>query len=208
MTEADFSTQPIVNTITTPKPRTAGRSPRAIAVFLVVALVTLAADLGLKYVAFSTSAIAGAPSYLDPERPTQPQIPHHQPVEVVPHVLSLRLTTNTGAVFGIAKGARWIFIIVSIIAVGAILRIFWRSAANAWPLHVSLALILAGAIGNLYDRLVYSAVRDMLWLFPSTRLWPWIFNLADAALVVGVIVVLIILALHERRERAAQSDPN
>src|SRR5690606_27114508 len=93
-------------------------------------------------------------------------------------------------------------------------RIFWRSPARAFVLHVALALILAGALGNLYDRLMFSAVRDMFHLFPyaellfgwtwpgpdeSRMLYPWIFNLADAALVVGVVAVLLITWTYELR---------
>ena len=97
------------------------------------------------------------------------------------------------------------FIPVSIAAVGFILFLFWRSSPRAWPLHVALALILAGALGNLYDRVLYSEVRDMLRLFPTTNLYPWVFNLADAALVVGVGVMLLMSVVGELRERSSRS---
>lgn len=193
-------------------PRRAGQSMPALAIFVATTLGVLAADLLLKYTAFRT--VAGQPVVLDPARPDRPGIPDHAGVDVVPGVLTLRLTTNTGAVFGLGKGGRWVFIAVSVVAVAIITRFFWRSPVEARGLHLALALILAGALGNLYDRFRYSAVRDMLHLFPDARLpfgwswpdgttllYPWIFNLADAALVVGVAGVLIITWSHELRQR-------
>jgi lipoprotein signal peptidase len=67
-------------------------------------------------------------------------------------------------------------------------------------------MILAGALGNLHDRIHFNAVRDLLWLFPGltlpfglhwpggqSGLYPWIFNIADVALLVGVALLLIII---------------
>ncbi|MEM8783257.1 MAG: signal peptidase II, partial [Planctomycetota bacterium] len=83
------------------------------------------------------------------------------------------------------------------------------SPGNAWLYHASLALVLAGALGNLYDRVVYAAVRDMLHMLPGVQLpfgmrwpsrggvlgsnevWPWVFNLADVSLLAGVAGVMI-----------------
>ena len=187
--------------------RHAGTSPRAVAVFIAVMAVMLAGDLALKYVSFAHVAdrpvenVAEAAEDADAFWQRYP----HQPVDLIPGVLSLRLTTNTGAVFGWAAGSQWLFIIVSIVACGVIVYLFVRSRAEAWLMHVALALILAGALCNLYDRLRYAAVRDMLWLFPETGLWPYIFNLADAALMVGVITVIALTWWHELRQRGAES---
>lgn len=174
--------------------------------FIVVMIAILAADLGLKYWSFTN--VAGRQVVLTDEvtvdhRGFWSKYPHDSTV-VVPKVLELRLTTNTGAVFGLGKGNRVLFIAVSVVATAVIGLMFWRSPARAWGLHLSLAMILAGALGNLYDRVLYRAVRDMLHMFPGVDLpfglswpggvaevWPWIFNLADVALMVGVGLVLI-----------------
>ena len=187
-------------------PKFAGRSGRAIAFFLVVVIATLAADLVLKYWAFNH--VAGRPVVLT-EEVTQDHFGFwskypHSPTVLVPHVLQLQLTTNTGAVFGLGKGNRIMFIVVSVIATGVIGWMFWRSPARAWSVHLALGLVLAGALGNLYDRVLYRAVRDMLHMLPGVHLpfglswpggisevWPWIFNLADVALLAGVGLVLI-----------------
>jgi len=188
-----------------PKPAapTAARSPRAIAVFLGVIIFFVAADLILKYWAFEN--VAGRPVVLteqvvDDHDGFWRQYPH-EPIVVVPRVLNLQLTTNTGAVFGLGKGGRVFFIAVSVVATVVIGYMFVRSRADAWVLHVALGLILAGALGNLYDRTVYRAVRDMLHMLPTTRLWPWIFNLADAVLMVGVGLVLVLTFISDRQRK-------
>jgi len=125
-------------------------------------------------------------------------IPDHPPIELLPGLLSLRLTLNTGAVFGLGKGNQWFFAIVSIGALAVLLWLFTRSEAKAWAWQAALGLVTAGAAGNLYDRYLYNAVRDMLWMLPETGLWPWIFNPADAALMIGVGMIVVINIYRDR----------
>lgn len=210
----------------------AGRHRPAVALFLLLTVFTLAADLLSKHFAFKH--VAGDELRLsrhaedgttvvqvrDPDTGewiVSPRLREDSPASarvlfdqtefgkvVVPKILSLKLTINTGAVFGIGKGAQWFFIVVSLVAVIFIGIVFARSSRTDRWLHICLALILAGAIGNLYDRMLYNGVRDMCFLFPgvdlpfglnwpggATSLYPWIFNIADAALVVGVLVLLV-----------------
>ncbi|MCC6581359.1 MAG: signal peptidase II [Phycisphaeraceae bacterium] len=183
----------------------AGRHVPCLAVFLMIVLGVAAADLAIKSWSFNHVAfmpvLPDEQGHLDRDR-----VPDHQPMPLVPGLLSLRLTVNSGAVFGLGKGSQWLFILVSLIAVPVLGRIFWQSPRTAYALHAALALILAGALGNLYDRVVYHGVRDMFWLFPGWYLpfgwrwpnagpdvYPWLFNLADASLVVGVVLMLLVL---------------
>ncbi|MEL7087118.1 MAG: signal peptidase II [Planctomycetota bacterium] len=123
------------------------------------------------------------------------------------------------------QGNRVFFIVVSLIATGVIGVMFWRSPAKAWGMQLALGLILAGALGNLYDRVVYRAVRDMLHLFPGVQLpfgltwpggsgggisevWPWIFNPADVALLAGVGLVLIATWRAEVKPKSAADEKN
>ena len=140
----------------------------------------------------------------------------HEAIDLVPWVLSLKLTTNTGAVFGLGKGSQPLFIIMSLVAVGVIGYFFYHGDRRAWPRHVGLALILGGALGNLYDRVMFNAVRDMFWLLPGVKLpfglrwpggmddaYPWLFNLADVALLAGVGMMVVILWFEDTRRQAA-----
>ncbi len=181
--------------------------------FALVVVLTLWGDLLVKKMSFKQ--VAGQPIELQSGQANSVlQIPYHEPVTLMPYVLSLRLTLNTGAVFGIGKGGQSFFVGVSVLAVAFILWLFWNTAASAYAVQICYGLILAGALGNMYDRIIYQAVRDMFWLFPgvhlpfgwhwpggNTDLYPWLFNIADAALVVGVGVMVLITHRADRQER-------
>jgi len=206
-----------------PRIEFAGRCPRAIVVFLLIVVAALASDLLLKQ--WSFDHVAGVPLKIEagddgpvvythegeewvrqaPRHREHPAtaIPEHDATVVIPKLLNLQLTLNTGAVFGTGQGNRGLFIVVSIIATGVILVLVWRSDKRAWCYRSALALILAGALGNLYDRVCFAGVRDMLHMLPETPLWPWLFNIADVALVVGVLTVLVLSWCAPKPEKPA-----
>lgn len=212
-----MSEKPNANEVNSDRP--ASKSWRAVTVFCVLVAAIFAGDLAMK--ALSFEHVAHVPVELTRPKAVDADIPMHAPVVVIPGYLSLLLTLNHGAVFGSFQGGKWLFIIVSVVAVGVIVRVFLRSSSTAIVLHIALALILAGALGNLYDRIVYSAVRDMLWMLPGrhlpmglswpngqTQIWPWIFNVADAALVTGVTLVVGLSILGgSRQPRDGQKPP-
>ncbi|MBI1337540.1 MAG: hypothetical protein GC164_11320 [Phycisphaera sp.] len=196
-------------------PRPAGRCGRCIALFLAVTVVTLAADLGIK--SWTFAHVAGKPVVLDKGHSDDPffwEAYPHEATTLIPGVLSLKLTTNTGAIFGLAKNKRWLLVLVSVVAIGAIGRVFYTSDRKAWLFHVCLGLILSGALGNLYDRIVFGAVRDMFWMLPGVKLpwgwnwpngsddaYPWIFNLADVALLAGVAILIGMVIFGPKHDR-------
>ena len=99
-------------------------------------------------------------------------------------VFHLTYVPNDGASFGMLQGAQVFFIIVTslVLVVAAVFMIKTRKT-QAKMLKISLSLVIGGAMGNFFDRIVFSFVRD---LFDFTGIYfPWIFNVADAALVVG-----------------------
>jgi lipoprotein signal peptidase len=94
---------------------------------------------------------------------------------------------NEGAHIGLANA---LFAAISVAAAVAI--VWWSSRPSArreLGLSAALGLILAGTLGNLYDRLVFGGVRDFLHLHYYTREWP-VFNLADCCLVCGAVLLL------------------
>lgn len=199
---------------------------------------------------------------------------------LIPGFLEFRTVLNQGALFGIGHGQQWFFVLASILACGFVGYLFATSERRHWRVHIALALVLAGALGNLYDRTYVrldevkikpvgteagktaaatplrpgvvvkapddgdkyltlasyprrdaeqripvsriapnpdgslyrrvTAVRDFIhieWTFGSgPPVWPWIFNLADVYLCVGVgILVLNWVAdsWRARRQRRA-----
>lgn len=107
---------------------------------------------------------------------------------------------NTGAAFGLGQNQNRFFIFSSIVILGALffLRRQWEKAdpQNA-PLRVGLALVISGALGNLYDRIVHGSVIDFLDFFIGRYHWP-AFNVADSAICAAAF--LLIFSHWKKRE--------
>ena len=120
------------------------------------------------------------------------------PIEVVPGVLTLRFTTNSGGAFSIGQSAPWFFVGVTAVVVAIILATSFRHTNRI--VGASLGLVLGGALGNLTDRAIRaSGLRGRVVDFIDFHVWP-VFNLADCAIVVGAIL-LAWVGFRERTER-------
>ena len=118
-------------------------------------------------------------------------MPRARPVEVIPGVLRLRYTTNSGGAFGVFAGQPWILFAASVlVCVGIVLSI--RRLASAWT-AVGLGLILGGALGNLPDRVIRApgGFSGRVVDFIDFRDCP-VFNLAESAIVVGAFLVAVV----------------
>jgi signal peptidase II len=185
----------------------AGSSPRAWSFLLGVILTSIAIDLASKYWAFRSIAPAPFNVVRDDVLAAKGQlwnlIPPHEPMRVIPGLLDFTLVLNPGAVFGFGAGKRWFFVLVTLIAiiVGAIAFAKFTRKRD-WSSHLAIGLIVGGGLGNLYDRLVYACVRDFLHPLPGVKLpfswswpwggnevWPYVSNIADAFLIVGVVIL-------------------
>lgn len=186
-------------------PRNAAfRSPAAILLFVLTAGIGLAADLWTKSHAWHTLAHGV---------PVRDPLSGHLRIDsdtavAVPGWLHFKVTVNEGAVFGLGQGNQVLFAIVSVGAIALLLYFFCTSNGHRFYQFL-LGLLLAGVLGNLYDRMVYHYVRDMIyalpgWQWPGTwtipllrypgyerDVFPWIFNIADALLCVGVGLMLV-----------------
>lgn len=201
-------------------PRRAWRSLPAWLVLIGVLASGLWLDLGMKHWAFSNVADepVGNEILQDPNR----RIPPHDPVPVVPKLLSLHLVENDGAVFGIGSNQRMFFIAFTMAALIAALVVFGRwTSSRAWLAHLAIGLILAGGLGNLYDRIQLTVVRDYLHILPGWTLpfgwhyprllgggeevFPWVFNAADVMLLLGMGLLLVHMNAVDRRRKHAQA---
>ncbi len=131
----------------------------------------------------------------------------HEPVRLLP-VLSLTLSYNQGAAFsflGSASGwQRWFFILLAL-GVSLVLIAWLRrlGPGNRW-LGTALSLVLGGALGNVIDRFAYGHVIDFIDAHYQHWHWP-IFNVADSAISVGVVMLLVHSFLGDRsRDRVEE----
>ncbi len=198
--------------------RRAWRSPLAWVVLLSVVALGLAADLGLKVWSFRN--VAPEPIVLDAEVISQPywHIPAHPPIVVIPGVLHLHLVKNEGAVFGIGADRRMFFIVFTFAALAAAFAVFGRwTTDDATVAHIAIALIIAGGVGNLYDRVQFGFVRDFLHILPgwqmpfgwswpggNTEIFPWVFNVADVMLLFGMGTLMWHMNAIEKRRKIAR----
>jgi signal peptidase II len=162
------------------------RSPAALARFFLTAIIGVSLDLWTKSLAVA-------------------HLKRGDAIDLVHGLLRLEYTENHGAVFGMAQGQRWVFLAVSAGALGFLIYLFSTSVRRPFY-QVVLGMLLAGVMGNMYDRVQYGYVRDLLhglpgWYWPAWvrhalpslpgEVFPWIFNVADSLLCVGVGLLLI-----------------
>lgn len=113
---------------------------------------------------------------------------------------------NKGAAFGILQNQRWFFIAVTtIVLIGLIWYLQKCVKERKTLLPFALGLILGGALGNFYDRLLYGEVVDFLQFYFAWFDYTFpIFNIADSAIVIGVILIFLDTLLEWNNERRGQ----
>ena len=197
------------------------RSPAALSRFLLVTVVGLVADLATKVWAFKTLAFnqTTVDGFVRVDSHTY---------EFLPGWLHFHVTANQGAVFGIGQGNRWLFVLVSVLAIAFLTYLFGTSGRQRFY-QIVLGMLLAGVLGNMYDRIFHGYVRDMIYIFPGRywpgwmtsrlpdwewtrgQIFPWIFNVADTLLCagVGLMVVYSLFAPQKptRRDEPADLKP-
>ena len=119
--------------------------------------------------------------------------------------LNLVLVHNPGAAFGLLSQAggwqRWFFIAAGVVIAVFVTGWLWRAARSGGWLPAGLALVLGGALGNLWDRIVRGAVVDFVDVYYGRFHWP-AFNVADAAISVGAAILILVSFFGDAREGA------
>jgi len=121
--------------------------------------------------------------------------------------IRLTLVHNTGAAFGLFPGSRVPFIVVSVVAIGVVLYLFFRETYRSVANRVLLGCILGGAVGNLIDRVRLGYVVDFIDIGFGTARWP-VFNAADSAVTIGVLLLAWNLARSGRVAAPHTEDPS
>ena len=133
-------------------------------------------------------------------------LPLYGEARFIPGVLSFYHTRNTGAAFSMLSDRRWVFMLLSCVAIVAItvMLYFWRSRHVL--LTVSLSMILGGGIGNMIDRIVNGYVTDF---FRVDFVDFAVFNVADSFITVGAVLLGVYIIFFEPKveRRLAESKP-
>ncbi|MBW3503108.1 MULTISPECIES: signal peptidase II [unclassified Pseudomonas] len=119
----------------------------------------------------------------------------YQQIVVIPDLFSWTLAYNTGAAFSFladsAGWQRWLFALIAVVVSGVLVVWLKRLGRNDTWLAIALALILGGALGNLYDRIVYGHVVDFILVHWQNRWYFPAFNFADSAICVGAVMLAL-----------------
>ena len=134
-----------------------------------------------------------------------------EPVRILGGLVYLQLVRNPGAAFSLATGYTWVLSLIAVGVVVVIIRVARRLRSTGWA--VALGLILGGALGNLVDRIfrapgpLQGHVVDTVSLFaPDGRVWP-VFNLADACIVSGGALLVLLALLGRELDGSRSGDP-
>lgn len=103
---------------------------------------------------------------------------------------------NSGAAFGMFQNGNTVFTVLAFIVIAAIIYYYPQVEADDWTLKIAMGLQLAGATGNLIDRLMFGRVTD----FISVGRFP-VFNVADSSITIGVIVLMIGVLYKEYQDK-------
>lgn len=134
---------------------------------------------------------------------TNTSLDYGVPVEILP-VFDLRLSYNTGAAFSFLADAggfqRWFFVVIAV-GVSAMLVVWMKRTPRwQWWVGIAQALVLGGALGNLYDRVVQGYVIDFISLHYGEYYFA-VFNLADVAISIGATLLIIDMLFLEGKFR-------
>jgi signal peptidase II len=108
-------------------------------------------------------------------------------VSVIDNIFSLTYVENRGVAFGMFANMRWIFVVLTILVIIAIIFLMFKKRPDSKLFYTSAALIIGGGIGNLIDRVLYGYVIDYL----SLSFFPPVCNFADYCITIGTILLVI-----------------
>jgi signal peptidase II len=139
-------------------------------------------------------------------------VPRHMPHQVIGDVLRFTLTYNPGAAFGmhVGEASRWLFMALTVVILGFLARLYTTTPASERTLRLAVAAVMGGAIGNFIDRVRSpEGVVDFIDVgIGDARFWT--FNVADMAVSVGAVLLVLSLwryesRLHEQQQAAERA---
>ena len=131
---------------------------------------------------------------------------HLAPVGSLPlweNVLHLTYVENTGAAFGMLKDHRWVFLVISTVALGGMIVYMFLNKTKHPLETTAVAFIVGGGIGNMIDRLTRGFVVDFVDVKCIPH-WNYIFNVADIFVCVGCGLFILYVLLFEAKSKKAE----
>ncbi len=128
-------------------------------------------------------------------------------VNVIEGVFRFTYVENRGAAFGMFSEHRWVFMVISTVAIVALIIYLWKFRPDSRFACMAISMIAAGGIGNMIDRVYLGFVVDFLDFCAFPELWAWVFNVADACVCVGggmLVLWLILSIIQEYKQEKAQ----
>lgn len=127
----------------------------------------------------------------------------YESIPVIKNVFNITYVKNTGASFGMMSGARWFFVAVTVILIGAVIFYTVKNKIHDKLFLLSASFVIGGGIGNLIDRIATGAVVDF---FDFCLIDFAIFNVADCFVVVGVILIVLYYILDDIKKHKGKSN--
>ena len=133
----------------------------------------------------------------------------YQHIQIIPGFFRLTHTENTGAAFSLFADstAHWksaLLIGFSVVAMVIVIALLWKQHQALSVTGIALSLILGGAAGNLWDRIMTGRVVDFLLFYVKQHQWP-VFNLADSSIVIGASLLVLEILFSKHESSALQS---
>lgn len=119
-------------------------------------------------------------------------------ITVIPYLFNFRIVHNYGAAWGMLAGKQVFLIVLTFVFLAIFIVYYIKEKNKTWLLNITFGFLFAGCLGNLYDRLIFGYVRDMI-EFDFWKSFP-IFNFADVALSIGVVLLLVYLIVYFVKE--------
>ncbi len=124
-------------------------------------------------------------------------------MKIIPNILEFTYVENRGAAFGILADSRWVFMVLSVVAIVALVIYLIKAKPQSLLLRTALSLIVGGGIGNMIDRSFRGFVVDFI---SVPFVWDYVFNVADMAVCIGCAVLFLWLILSEIKERKGKKN--
>ena len=130
----------------------------------------------------------------------------NEPIDVIDGVFRFSYVENRGAAFGMLGEHRWVFMVISTVAIVGLLVYLFKFAPKNQLLSIGLSLVVGGGIGNMIDRVCLGYVVDFLDFCAFPDVWMWVFNIADVCVCVGAAIIALYLVIDIVNEAKKQKE--